>query len=87
MGSLPISKFRKDLFTHVESAAKGETVEFLHKGIRFHLVQPDGPATDKLSRINPLTADVLIGTSSELVAGHRKMSEEVVGDWEAGWSK
>ena len=79
-----ISKFRKELFTMVESAAKGEVVTFVHKGVRFRLV-PDLPPVDKLSRITPFETNIAIGTPEEFAEAHRKMTEEIVEDWEKKW--
>ena len=82
-----ISKFRQDLFTYVDSAAQGEVVEFTHKGTRFQLIRPDNPPVDKLKRITPLSMDILSSSPSELVKAHKKMSQEITRDWEAGWDK
>jgi hypothetical protein len=86
MPSVTISQFRKDLFTLVESAASGEAVEFIHKGMRFRLIRPDQPPVDKLSRITPLAVDIVVGSPSEFEGAHRKMSEKIMKDWETGWN-
>ena len=79
-----ISQFRKEVFTFVENAAKGEVVEFVHKGIRFRLV-PDLPRVDKLSRITPFETNIAVGTPEEFADAHRKMTEEIHENWEKQW--
>jgi hypothetical protein len=87
MARLTISQFRKNLFQLVESAAKGEQVEFVHRGTRFRLVMPDQPPGNKLSRITPLATDLIVGTAEEFEEAHAKMTEEIGRDWEEGWQK
>ena len=87
MAQVTISQFRKELFHFVESAAKGEPIEFTHKGVRFQLIRPDAPPVDKLSRVTPLASPVLTGTPAELDGASREMSKEILKDWEAGWAK
>ena len=83
---LTITQFRKDLFQFVDSAANGDVVEFLHKGIRFQLMLPDAKPVDKLDRVTRLAADILIGSPAELVDAHRAMSHELIENWEANWN-
>ena len=87
MATVTISQFRKDLFTLVDSAADGETVEFIHKGIRFRLILPDSPAPSKLDRITPLAKDIMVGSPAEFAAAHSQMSQEIIEDWEKSWDK
>ena len=87
MAKITISQFRKELFQFVDSAAQGDLVEFIHKGMRFQLTLPDGLPVDKLKRITPLAAGVLVGSPAELVDAHRQMSNELVENWEANWDK
>jgi len=72
MAPVTISQFRKNLFQLVESAATGEQVEFVHRGIRFRLVMPDHPPGNKLSRITPLATDLIMRTAEELGRGARE---------------
>ena len=87
MPTVTISQFRKDLFRLVDSAASGEVVEFLHKGMRFRLTRPDSPPVDKLDRVAPLATSVIVGDPSEFADAHEKMTQEVVDNWEAKWNK
>ncbi len=85
MSSVTISQFRKELFRFVESAANGETVEFTHKGMRFRLTLPDGLPVDKLDRVTPLASSVIVGNPAEFIEANRKISEDLVEDWDASW--
>ena len=77
-----ITQFRKQLFTLVERAAKGETVEFLHKDQRFRLV-PE-VAASKLGRIKPLT---IIGQNSDIESASKQLQEEMQAEWDQDWSE
>ncbi len=78
---MTISQFRKNLFQLVERAGKGQAVQFAYKGVRYCLV-PETAPMDKLDRITPLAADLFDGTPEELLEASRKMSEEIMADWE-----
>jgi antitoxin (DNA-binding transcriptional repressor) of toxin-antitoxin stability system len=77
-----ITQFREDLFSLVESAAKGEVVEFTHKGIRFR-VSPEVPL-DKLSRIAPLD---VVNSDTDLDAASQKIFAEIQREWDEDWSE
>lgn len=47
-----ISKTRQNLFAMVDQAAKGEKVEFVHKGQVFQIVPVERPS--KLARLKPM---------------------------------
>lgn len=59
---LNISKARQNLFALVESADRGEKVEFTHKGRKFYIVAEELPS--KLSRLKPMPI-LAQGTSIE----------------------
>jgi hypothetical protein len=50
---IPITRFRRNLFSFIETALEGKEVWVRHKGQRVRLV-PENQPTDKLSRITPL---------------------------------
>lgn len=78
--TLTISKARQNLFALAEAAARGEHVEFTHKGKKFFLVAEEKPSI--FSRLEPL--DILPeGTTIEdFELAMKKMNEELVEDWE-----
>lgn len=76
---VPISQFRRNLFSLVETALDGKEVWVRHKGKRLRLV-PEQQAADKLSRITPL----------EIIVDDARLSDESWKDsmrkvWERKW--
>ena len=75
-----ISKARQNLFTLVDQAAKGEKVEFVHKGQIFQIVPVDRPS--KLARLKtkkPLPDGMTI---DDLQQSLKDMGREVTLAWE-----
>ena len=56
--AVPISQFRKDIFSLAEAALKGTVVEFTHKGVTFKVI-PDKPS-DKVGNIRRFKSLTLI---------------------------
>jgi antitoxin (DNA-binding transcriptional repressor) of toxin-antitoxin stability system len=77
-----ITQFRQQLFALVERAAKGETVEFLHKEQRFRLVPET--ATSKLGRIGPLD---IINHDSNISSDSQRLLDEMQAEWHQDWSE
>ncbi|MGA2536201.1 MAG: hypothetical protein ABSF53_09310, partial [Terracidiphilus sp.] len=50
---VPITQFRRDIFSIVNKALEGDEVWVTHKGRRFKIV-PEGPPVSRLSRITPM---------------------------------
>jgi len=75
-----ISKTRQNLFELVDRAAKGEKIEFVHKGQVFQIVPVGRPS--KLARLKPMNV-LPEGTSFEdLEQAMKNMTQEVTSAWE-----
>jgi hypothetical protein len=79
---VPITQFRKAIFSLTEAALKGTVVEFTHKGVRFKVV-PDKP-TDKVSNITPLQ---VINPDYSLESAAIELQTEMEKEWEKDWSQ
>jgi len=79
---VPISQFRKDIFSLAEAALKGTVVEFTHKGVTYRVV-PDKPS-DKLSNITPLE---VINPKYSLESAAVELQAEMEKEWEKDWSQ
>ena len=79
---VPISQFRKDIFSLAEAALKGTVVEFTHKGVTFKVV-PDRPS-DKLSNISALQ---VINPHCSLESAANELQAEMEKEWEKDWSQ
>jgi antitoxin (DNA-binding transcriptional repressor) of toxin-antitoxin stability system len=77
-----ISKARQNLFSLVDQAAKGEKVEFVHKGQVFQIVPVDRPS--KLARLKaPFLAVLPHGqTMDDLEKARKEMRKELTQAWE-----
>lgn len=76
---VPISQFRRNLFSLIETALDGKDVWVRHKGRRVRLVPEDQPV-DKLSRITPL----------EIIIDGARLSDDswktsLMNAWERKW--
>jgi hypothetical protein len=83
---VPITQFRKDIFSLVNQALEGREVWFTHKGRRLKVV-PEGKPVSKLSRITPmdiLPAGVDIDDKSW---DDKSWIEEIMLDWERNWDR
>ena len=79
---VPISQFRKDIFSLAEAALKGTVVEFTHKGVTFRVI-PDKPS-DKVSNITPLE---IINPHYNLESASDELQAEMEKEWEKDWSQ
>ena len=79
---VPITQFRKDIFSLAEAALKGTVVEFTHKGVTFKIVP--GKASDKLSNITPLE---VINPNYSLESAAVELQTEMEKEWEKDWSR
>jgi antitoxin (DNA-binding transcriptional repressor) of toxin-antitoxin stability system len=75
-----ISKARQSLFALVDLAAKGEKVEFVHKGQVFQIVPVDRPS--KLARLKPMNVLPEGTTFDDLEHAQNDLSREVALAWE-----
>lgn len=78
---VPISQFRKNLFTLVDQALEGKEVWVHHKGRRVRIM-PEGPAQDKLSRITPMDI-VAPGVDLE----DESWKADIEREWEQKWGR
>ena len=79
---VPITQFRKDIFSLAEAALKGAVVEFTHKGVTFRVI-PDKPS-DKLSNISRLA---VINPHYSLESAATELRTEMEKEWEKDWSQ
>jgi antitoxin (DNA-binding transcriptional repressor) of toxin-antitoxin stability system len=75
-----ISKARQNLFALVDLAAKGEKVEFVHKGQVFQIVPVERPS--KLARLKPMNILPEGTTFEDLEQALNAQSHEVTLAWE-----
>jgi hypothetical protein len=82
---VPITQFRREIFTLVNKALEGNEVWVSHKGRRLKLV-PEGKAASRLSRITPM--EILNPASLDLndPALKAEMMAEMEKAWESDWS-
>jgi|SRR5579872_947466 antitoxin (DNA-binding transcriptional repressor) of toxin-antitoxin stability system len=78
---IPISQFRRDLFSIVEKALDGKEVWVRHKGRRVRLVPEDQPS-NKLRRI---TSMEIITRGVDIEDGSWK--SDVLDAWERKWDR
>jgi hypothetical protein len=79
---VPITQFRKDIFSLAEAALKGTVVEFTHKGVTFKVVP--GKPSDKISNITPLQ---IINPHYSLESAAIDLQSEMEKEWEKDWSQ
>ena len=79
---VPITQFRKEIFSLAEAALKGTVVEFTHKGVTFKVVPEK--LTDKLSNITPLQ---VVNPDYSLESAAIELRAEMQTEWEKDWSQ
>ncbi len=79
---VPISKFRKEIFSLAEAALSGTPVEFTHKGVTFKVI-PEKPM-DKVKNITPLQ---IVNPEYSLESAAAEMRTEMEREWEKDWSQ
>jgi hypothetical protein len=79
---VPITQFRRDIFTLVNQALDGIDIWVTHKGRRFKIV-PEGKPVSRLSRITPM--DVINYAAGGLE--NTGLLEEMTREWEADWDR
>jgi len=78
---VPITQFRKEIFSLVNQALEGGEVWVRHKGRRVKIV-PEGKPVDRLSRIAPM--DIVVpGTDLE----DDSWKQEMMREWEEKWDR
>ncbi|MGC1461755.1 MAG: hypothetical protein WA802_06110 [Terracidiphilus sp.] len=79
---VPITQFRRQIFTLVNKALEGNEVWVSHKGRRLKLV-PEGRPANRLSRIAPME----IINNAEGGLENTGLLEEMTRAWEADWDR
>ena len=79
--AIPISQFRRDIFSLVDRAAKGEQISFTHKG-RLFRVQPEVAPTTRLARLTPLE---IVGSAAGSL-DRKDWQQEMIEAWERDWA-
>jgi hypothetical protein len=78
---VPITQFRRDLFSLMNKALEGSEVWVTHKGRRLKIV-PEGKPVSRLSRITPLD---IIASGVDLEEDSWKL--EMMREWERKWDR
>jgi antitoxin (DNA-binding transcriptional repressor) of toxin-antitoxin stability system len=83
---VPITQFRREIFSLVNQALDGEEVWVTHKGRRLKIV-PEGKPLGRLSRITPLEVMVDPNFDTNEPAFKAQMLAEAGKKWESDWEK
>jgi hypothetical protein len=79
---VPITRFRREIFSLVNQALDGKEVWVTHKGRRLKIV-PEGKPASRLSRITPM--EVINYENGGLE--NTGLLEEMTREWEADWER
>ena len=79
---VPITQFRREIFSLANQALEGGEVWFTHKGRRLKVV-PEGKPVSRLSRITPME----IINYAEGGLENTGLLEEMTREWEADWER
>src|SRR5208283_1362888 len=79
---VPITQFRREIFTLVNQALDGDEVWVTHKGRRLKIV-PAGQPASRLSRITPME----VINYAEGGLENTGLLEEMTRAWEADWDR
>ncbi len=77
-----ITKLRQDLFRLVDQAMRGEPVEFVYKGVLFHVVPETKP-----SKLAKLTGQPVVASGADWGQVSRDLLKEMESEWEKDWSE
>ncbi|MGA7830432.1 MAG: hypothetical protein WCA21_05690 [Terracidiphilus sp.] len=79
---VPITQFRREIFSLVNQALDGGEVWFTHKGRRIKIV-PEGKPVSRLSRITPME----VINYAEGGLENTGLLDEMTRAWEADWER
>jgi hypothetical protein len=79
---VPITQFRRNIFSMANQALEGGEVWFTHKGRRLKVV-PEGKPISRLSRITPME----VINYAEGGLENTGLLEEMTRAWEADWDR
>ncbi len=77
-----ITKFRKDLFQLADQALKGESVEFIYRGVVFK-VTPE----KKQSKLEKLSGQPVLAPGVDLEQAGKELQAEMEAEWLKDWSE
>jgi len=82
---VPITQFRREIFTLVNQAMEGTDLWVTHKGRRFRVV-PENPPCGRLSRITPM--EVMVDPNFDMndPAFKAEWLAEMEKEWEKDWA-
>jgi prevent-host-death family protein len=82
---VPITQFRREIFTLVNQAMEGTDLWVTHKGRRFRIV-PENPPGSCLSRITPM--EVMVDPNFDMndPAFKAEWLAEMEKEWEKDWA-
>ena len=83
---VPITRFRREIFSFVNQALDGVEVWVTHKGRRFKIV-PEGQPVSRLSRITPMEILVDPNFNMDDPAFKAEWLAEMEKEWEKDWSE
>lgn len=82
---VPITRFRREIFSLVNQALEGEEVWVTHKGRRVKIV-PEGRLVSRLSRITPMEVLVDPNFNMDDPAFKAEWLAEMEKEWEKDWA-
>jgi hypothetical protein len=82
---VPITQFRRNIFSLAEQALKGDEIWFTHKGRRLKIV-PEGQPVSRLSRITPMEVFVDPSFNMNDPAFKSEWMAEMEKEWEKDWA-
>lgn len=77
-----ITQFRKDLFTLAEHALEGERVEFVYRGVVFHVLPEK-----KKSKIENLVGQPVLAPGVNLEDAGKELLAEMEKEWLGDWAE
>jgi hypothetical protein len=77
-----ITQFRKELFQMADQALKGESVEFLYRGVVFK-VTPER----KQSKLENLVGQPVLAPGTDLESAGKELQDEMESEWMNDWSR
>ena len=82
---VPITQFRREIFSLANQALDGREVWFTHKGRRLKIV-PEGKPVSRLSRITPMEVMVDPNIDMNDPAFKAEWLAEMEAEWEKDWA-
>ncbi len=77
-----ITQFRRELFQLADQALKGESVEFLYKGVVFKVTPQK-----KQSKLENLVGQPVLAPGASLESAGQELRAEMESEWANDWSR